>query len=47
MKNILLGSMVDKPSKVLVKTSKILEYIESDTQNTVAPRTDDPIVSYI
>ena len=40
----LLGSMVDKISEILIKTSNVAEYIESDIQNIEAPRTDDPII---
>ena len=34
---ILLDSEVDKPSKILIKTSSVVEYIESVTQNIEAP----------
>ena len=37
----LLGSEVDKPSKDFIKTSNV---VESNIQNTKAPRIDDPIV---
>ena len=40
----LLGSDVDKLSKILIKTSNAAEFIESDIQNIEAPRTDDPII---
>ena len=39
-----LGSKVDKPSKILIKISNAIEYIESDIQNTEASRRDDPII---
>ena len=41
---VLLGSEVDKPSKILIKTSNAVEYIELDIQDIEAPRTDDPII---
>ena len=40
----MLGSEVDKPSKLLIKTLNAVEYIELDIQNTEPPRTDDPII---
>ena len=40
----LLGSEVDEPFKILIKTSNALEYIESYFQNTDAPRTNNPII---
>ena len=40
----LLGFEVDKPFKILIKTSNATEYIELDIQNIEAPRTDDPII---
>ena len=33
MRFIMLGFEVDKPSKILIKTSNTIEYIESDIQN--------------
>ena len=39
-----LGFEVNKLSKVLIRTLNAAEYIESDTQNIEAPRTDDPII---
>ena len=40
----MLGSEVDKPSKILIKTLNAAKYIESDIQNIEAPKTDDPII---
>ena len=40
----LLGSEVDKPSKILIKTSTRVKYIESNIQNTEPPRIDNPII---
>ena len=42
--NFLLDFEVDKPSKILIKTSNVAEYIESDSQNIDALITDDPII---
>ena len=39
-----LGSEVDKPSKILIKTLNALEYIKSDIQNIEEPRIDDLII---
>ena len=39
-----LGSKVDKPSKILIKTSSAMEYIELDIQNIKATRLDDRII---
>ena len=41
----LLCFEVDKPSKILIKTSNAAEYIESNIQNIEALRIDDPISS--
>ena len=41
---LLLGSEVDKLSKIFIKTSNAAENIESDIQNTELPRTDDLII---
>ena len=41
---MVLGSQVNKPSQILMKTSNVMEYIESYIQNIEAPRTYDPIV---
>ena len=41
--DVLMRSKVDKPSKVLIKTWNVMEYIELDIQNIKAPRIDDPI----
>ena len=43
----LLGSEVNKPSKILIKISNVAKYIESNIQNIVVPRTDDPIIKYV
>ena len=40
----MLGSEVDKPSKIFIKTSNATEYIELYIQNIEAPRTDDTII---
>ena len=40
----LLGSKVDKLSKILIKIWNVAEFLESDIQNIEAPRTDDPII---
>ena len=40
----LLGSEVNKLSKIYIKTSNTAEYIESDVQNIKAPRTNDPTI---
>ena len=40
----LLSFEVNKPSKILIKTSNAAKYIESDIQNIEVPRTDDPIL---
>ena len=37
----LLGSAIDKPSKILIKTSSVVEYIESHIQNIETLRADD------
>ena len=42
--DLVLGSEVDKLSKILIKTSNAPENIESDIQNTKPPRTDDLII---
>ena len=40
----LLGSEIDKPSKILIKTSNAVKYIELDVQNIEALGTNDPNV---
>ena len=40
----LLGSKVEKISKISIKTSNAGEFIELDIQNIEAPRTDDSII---
>ena len=40
----LLGSEVDKPSEILIKTSNASEYSESDIQNIKAPRKYELII---
>ena len=40
----LLQFEVDKPSKILIKTLSVVEYIESDIQKTKTLRKDDPII---
>ena len=39
----LFGSDVDKPSKILIKTSNAVEYIELDIQNAKSLWKNDPI----
>ena len=39
-----IGSEVNKPSEILIKTLYAVQYIESDIQNNDAPRIDDPII---
>ena len=41
---LLLGYEVGKPSKILIKISSTMDYIESDIQNFEAPRIDDIII---
>ena len=38
-----LDSEVDKIFEILIKTSNVTKYIESDIQNIETPRTDDSI----
>ena len=40
----MLGSEVNKLSKISIKTSNVVEYFESDVQNIEAPRIEDPII---
>ena len=40
----MLVSEVDKPTKMLIKTSNAMEYIELDIQNTELPRINVPII---
>ena len=40
----LLVSEIDKPSKILIKTSNVAKYIKLDVQNIEALRTNDPSV---
>ena len=40
----MLGSKVDKLSKISIKTSNIVEYIELDIQKIEAPRKNDQII---
>ena len=40
----MLGFEVDKPSKVVIKTSSPVKLIKLNIQNIEAPRTDDPII---
>ena len=39
-----MGSQVDKPSEILIKTSNTTEYIESNIHNIEAPRKNDLII---
>ena len=40
----MLGSKVDKPSKIVIKTLSAAENIKSDIKNTESLRIDDPII---
>ena len=40
----MLGSEIDKPSEIFIKTLNVLEYIESNIPEFEAPRTNDPII---
>ena len=42
--DVMLGSEVDKPLKILINTSNVAEYIELDIQHIKALRIDDPII---
>ena len=42
--HIFLGSEVDKPSKIMIKTMSIEEYIELNIQNIEVPKINDPII---
>ena len=41
---LVLGSKVDKFSKILIKTSSAMEFIELNIKNTKVPKIDDPII---
>ena len=41
---LVIGSNVDKLSKILIKTSSAMEYTESNIQNIEIPRVDDRII---
>ena len=43
----LLGSEVDKPSKILIKITSTLKYIELDIQDTKTPITNHLIIKYV
>ena len=45
--SLVLGFEVVKYSKILIKTSNAMEYIELDIQNIEAPKTYDSIILYI
>ena len=45
--HLLLGSKVNKPSKILIKTLSIEKYIEFYIQNIETLRTNDPIIYYM
>ena len=45
--NFLIGFEVDKPSKIFIKTSNVIEYVELDFQNIKALRTDDLIIQCV
>ena len=40
----MLGSKVDKLSKIMIKISNVAKFIESNIQNIEATRLDDPII---
>ena len=40
----MLGSIVNKPFEILIKTLNVVEYIESDIQNFEVLRKNDPIL---
>ena len=40
----MMGSNVDKPSKILIKTWNAVKYIKSNIQNIEAPRNDNHII---
>ena len=42
--HLVLGYKVNKPFKILIKTSNTGKYIEFNIQNTEAPRIDNPII---
>ena len=42
--NFVLGFKVNKPSKILIKTSSSIEYIKLDIQTIETPRIDDLII---
>ena len=42
--DVMLGSEVNTPSKILIKTSNTVEYIKYDIQNIEALRIDDPVI---
>ena len=43
----MLGFEVNRFSKILIKTSNAVEYIEATIPNIEAPRTGDPIIKYV
>ena len=43
----MLGYEIDKPSKILIKISNAMEYIECDIQNTEPPGTNGHIILYV
>ena len=43
----MLGSKVDKLSKILIKTLSVIKYIDLDIQNIEALRVDDLIIYYV
>ena len=47
MMTFFLGYNVDKSSKILIKTSSAMKYIESNIQNRKAPRINNSIIYYV
>ena len=47
MNDLVLGSEVDKPSKILIKRLNATKNIKSDIQNIKALRKDDPAIQYV
>ena len=45
--NDLLRYEVDKPSKILIKTLNVAEYVKLNILNTKALRIDNPIIYYV
>ena len=41
---VVLGSKVNEPSKILIKTSNVVKYIKSDMQNSEVSRKNNAIM---